>query len=125
MARRANQIEEGAPRIVGRVTVVVAQALGFATPVDTGRARGGWLASLNVAREGEGPPDPSGTSVTTQALAIAARIREERDEAVIVNNVPYIESLNNGSSRQAPAGFVQTAIQLGSIEAGKARILER
>lgn len=50
------------------------------TPVDTGRARASWQ--------------------TTQA----------ENYYIISNNIDYIERLNNGYSKQAPANFVQHAL---------------
>lgn len=50
------------------------------TPIDTGRARRGW----QIRQQGSGPS--------------------------IENRVPYIERLERGYSRQAPAGFVKQAV---------------
>lgn len=36
------------------------------------------------------------------------------DTLYITNNAPYIVNLNQGSSKQAPAGFVESAIQAAS-----------
>lgn len=58
-------------------------ALRRATPVDTGRASRGWQA----------------------------RDYKGGNQVVIENPVPYIEPLNQGHSRQAPAGFVEATIQ--------------
>ena len=56
-----------------------------ATPVDTGFARDSWRIT------------------TTRS---ASRFREAR--TVIYNTAEYIEQLNAGSSRQAPARFIET-----------------
>lgn len=54
------------------------------TPVDTGRARDSWNLELNG------------------------------DTSRIINDVPYIDRLNAGSSKQAPAHFVEsTALKYG------------
>ena len=58
-----------------------------ATPVDTGRARNSWTFAAS-ARKGKIP------AVFT-----------------ISNNVPYIEKLNQGSSKQAGSMFIQQTIQ--------------
>jgi hypothetical protein len=60
-------------------------AIAARTPIDTGLARRSWRVSQN-----------SGLSCTIQ------------------NEVPYIDELNQGSSRQAPAHFVEAvALQYG------------
>jgi len=93
-----------------------------ATPVDTGRARGAWLSGRNVARSGEGSPDPSGGVAVSEAISIGTSLRID-NVGVIVNNVPYIGRLNNGSSKQAPAGFVQKAVQTASRTVSSTRII--
>jgi hypothetical protein len=41
----------------------------------------------------------------------------------VVNTTDYIQKLNAGGSRQAPAGFIDMAFQSASIAARKQRIL--
>lgn len=75
------------------------------TPVDTGRARGNWQCRIDQ--------QPTGTVGTTGAGAAIAAVRDELDvfgvghAAWLVNNLPYIERLEYGHSRQAPAGMVR------------------
>jgi hypothetical protein len=85
------------------------------TPVDTGRARANWFVtegqpSARVdlhpgAKKGEVPepaaPDVSGLDGTKSVF--------------IINNLPYIEALENGHSRQAPNGMVRLAIQAAEL----------
>ena len=72
------------------------------TPVDTGRARGNWQVSIGVPVEHEtGRFDASGGGTISEGNAA---IGSQRGYQVIViqNNVPYIERLNDGWSKQAP-----------------------
>lgn len=57
--------------------------------------------------------------------AIAAVLEQKRPGEMItlVNNLPYIQELDNGTSDQAPAGFVDRALLLGEGLAKRA-ILE-
>lgn len=77
------------------------------TPVDTGRARYGWYITVGdpskvVPDEGEYKmPDINTHSKFTHFTV--------KDKLFITNNVPYITRLNNGSSKQAPARFVENA----------------
>ncbi len=77
------------------------------TPVDTGRAKSNWFVDI-------GKPD------TKQVEAGYANVSEGAvriegyqlsTTAFISNNLPYIKPLNQGSSQQAPAGFVEGSIQ--------------
>jgi hypothetical protein len=79
------------------------------TPVDTGWARSNWLINLTVP-----VTQPVGSKQSVQPLQPNSGgilgYRLTHGPVYISNNVPYISLLNNGSSRQAPAGFVQRAI---------------
>ena len=81
------------------------------TPVDTGRARANWFLTVGApsqqvemhegAKTGQipapPPPDVSGIDGTQPVY--------------IVNNLKYIEPLENGHSQQAPSGMVKLAMQ--------------
>lgn len=89
-----------------------------ATPVDTGRARSNWLV-------GVGEPDTSTRDTLAQgskgssAVEVTQQVIQEGSAALnqgtaptlyISNNLPYIVPLNQGTSKQAPAGFVEAAV---------------
>ena len=84
------------------------------TPVDTGRARGNWQAAVGAPVDVEiDRLDPSGGE--TIAAASRALIGLGAFKTIfITNNVPYIQALENGNSKQAPAGMV--AIALSEVE---------
>jgi hypothetical protein len=79
-----------------------------ATPVDTGHARASWVPSVGTPSSAE----PSGRSDSEHEAGIGAvlRFRLEDNELYETNNAPYINQLNLGNSKQAPAGFVEAAI---------------
>lgn len=81
------------------------------TPVDTGRARASWnLVAGDVADLSVAPKSFSGGGEQGAAHAQAkAAGAPPALQYVISNNLPYIEKLENGSSRQAPAGMVKLA----------------
>jgi hypothetical protein len=85
------------------------------TPVDTGWARSNWVPSIG---EAFADLDGSRKSVSGAAqqggmLDVAAYDDLAVGDLFITNNVPYILSLNAGHSQQAPAGFVEAAIERG------------
>jgi hypothetical protein len=77
-----------------RVSTEMKNALALATPVDTGLARDSWKV---------GQVGPTRCEIS--------------------NGVPYIESLNNGHSTQAPVHFIeQVALDHGRAEGAIVRI---
>jgi hypothetical protein len=75
-----------------------------ATPVDTGRARNSWNLTANPAGFRDAK---SGGSVPS----ILPQISDKKVETLyLTNGTPYIENLNQGSSRQAPMRFIETTV---------------
>jgi hypothetical protein len=92
------------------------------TPVDTGWARANWIPVIGRA-SGKPTPAPGVSDAENRSAAsqlsgqgqaaaaiIAATYSVSQGRVTIANNVPYILKLNEGSSTQAPRGFVQKAI---------------
>jgi hypothetical protein len=90
-----------------RVAVLETDArLKAASPVDTGRFRVSWQVGENAAPGGE---KPAGTYTgTPQIDRIGYREEKLGNVYSVHNNLPYAEPLANGSSKQAPAGWVQS-----------------
>lgn len=86
------------------------------TPVDTGWARANWVPRIGEPFKGTaGTREQAEAGNVSQAeqgagLADLVGYRQERGKVYVTNNVPYIVRLNEGSSKQAPAGFVQDAV---------------
>lgn len=101
------KVVEPLEKTVRQVAIFVDGELVDTTPVDTGRAKANWLPSINQVLtdtvEPDGKPDMT-QAITSYKLA---------DTIFITNNLPYIRRLNEGSSKKAPAGFVDTAIARG------------
>lgn len=76
------------------------------TPVDTGRARGNWQTSVGQPTPNEiERDDKSGAQAIGE---VQARTPEGAGQEVfLTNNLPYVYSLEYGSSKQAPAGMVR------------------
>lgn len=90
------------------------------TPVDTGWARANWVPSVGapaldgsgVSKAGRGLiSGASSSQMAAQASLATSGYKLSQGRLFISNGVPYIELLNSGSSKQAPRGFVQRAIQ--------------
>lgn len=131
----AQGIPENVNAVVRKTALAMVQTLVLGTPVDTGRARGNWQVNLKTPATGivTGTPKSAGDSVgvpgAAGSFAITNAVRAtsgfDGGSIFITNNLPYIVPLNEGHSKQAPAGFVETAI-LNGIKAVKgSSILEK
>lgn len=95
--------------------LVSAPDTGYGTPVDTGWARANWVPEI-----GKPITDTAGTreqaerghiTLGNQQAGLAKVATSYREGPIFIsNNVPYILRLNEGSSKQAPKGFIQNAI---------------
>lgn len=108
----AEAIEKLTSLISRKIALDVLSRVVLATPVDTGRARANWQAEVGSAPTTElQTTDKGGGSTISQGSAnIATHEQTPFSEINIVNNLPYIGRLNDGSSTQAPAGFVESAV---------------
>jgi len=116
MSRRAKNVITNADALVRRCALATDAAVVLATPVDTGRARANWQVEINS-------PSVSTTTNTSKSgresinagkVAIAQYKGGTPNAAIyITNNLPYIGKLNDGSSAQAPAGFVERGVMIG------------
>jgi len=104
------------------VAMVVVRDLAYKTPVDTSAALSNWQGSLNAPILSEIEPHLPGSKGSTKIRSANATIESMKDvlnnkkpgETIfIANSVPYIGKLNQGSSRQEPAGFVERAALIG------------
>lgn len=125
--------------VVKTITLDLFRRVTLRTPVDTGRARAGWQIGvgepgdmLPEKTEGlkprkknqrqprnkeAGPKAKNGTTFTTlfgggttdADLSKAAHI-DGGELIYITNNLPYIERLEFGHSKQAPAGMVRLSV---------------
>jgi hypothetical protein len=77
------------------------------TPVDTGRARGNWQTTVGTPAAGELERDGAGPAL---AEVNANTPPGAGQVTLLTNNLPYIETLERGSSTQAPEGMVRKNI---------------
>jgi hypothetical protein len=83
-----------------------------------GTARANWQVSIDAATNVViDDPDPSGSATIQQGTQVAGGAQIGQT-VWIVNNLPYIGRLNDGHSTQAPAGFVEAAVQVGITRTG-------
>lgn len=111
-------------RWVCRVAAVAHRTAYQHTPIDTSRAMSGWTAEIGSPFTGE-PNYTAGSRGSTMAEAIqinenniseTAKAYTFGQKIYIRNNVHYIETLESGSSRQAPGGMMKFALDAAKRE---------
>ena len=105
------ELKEFVADLVVKVSVNVTAELEDRTPKDTGWAASNWVPAIGVRNN-----EPFGSKLAVSTSA------QEAGKAILIgtyalpqivhvtNPVSYIEDLNSGTSKKAPADFVQTAI---------------
>jgi hypothetical protein len=124
------EYEAGASVVVQLAAQTADQGLVESTPIDTGEAVSNWVGTLNAPFGGVIPafaPAPKGSggagvrsinqhAARAQAQAVIRTFDVRRHKAIfLTNNARHIAELNRGHSGQAPAGFVQTAVQVAIL----------
>lgn len=126
-------LEKNADNLVRKVAITVASSVVLATPVDTGRARANWRPALGAAERGVREPFATGKKGSTGSQNIGGVVAETQNvvagykgdgSVFISNNLPYIDRLNTGWSEQAPAGFVETAVNNGVRAIRQAKVIK-
>jgi hypothetical protein len=132
MKRRASDAERNVDKVIREVALIADRELVLQTPVDTGRARSNWIVTIGrpstevISPYSPGSKGSSGSENANAAIAQGSLVIAQRrsgEDISISNNVPYIGLLNQGSSAQAPAQFVQAAVQRAVAAVRKARVL--
>lgn len=95
------------------VRAIILQAFGECirrSPVDTGRFKGNWQTSTAIPAGVLEVMDPSGGRAIGD-LRAALGAFEVGQTMYLANNLPYAERLEDGWSKQAPAGMVKLTVQ--------------
>jgi len=131
MIIRASNVPREVQKVKKKAALAVDQAVVLGTPVDTGTARSNWIVSLEEptgrTQEAYKPLEGGDMSETGNAKAAIAQAKaaingsKPGQDIHITNNLPYIVPLNEGSSAQAPAAFVEEAVSAGVNAVRRAR----
>ncbi len=115
-------VPEKHDKIVKKIAMQVLEGVVKGTPVDTGRARGAWTVTTGSPseevppmKEGHIPEKKAETEVRTETIGkgtdIIKAAKPAKEVIWIANNVPYIEELEDGSSKQSPAGMLESTLE--------------
>lgn len=132
LTRLADSVEDNVNALKQRVAKEIGRKVVPATPVDTSLHRSRWQAALNaspvaiypayfVGKHGS-TAGPS-TERAIQNIELVIDRAKPGDSIFIGNNGPAINRLNNGYSKQAPAGFVQMAMRNGVLQMRGVRVI--
>ncbi len=126
MRRRGRQLENASTGITRAGAKAALVAVVWGTPADKGVARSNWRIGIGAPPtaviRAYAPGKKLGKGETANATASIragkARLNASlgsfggglKTSVYLVNNVPYIDKLNDGSSTQAAEGFIETAI---------------
>lgn len=112
--RVAVDVPKNADEIVRKVAHAADQTIVMATPVDTGRARANWQVGIGSAPVGTVEYSGGGSGAASYSIGAArsavTTYKGQPGGIWLVNNLPYIQRLNEGWSAQAPAKFIEQAL---------------
>lgn len=108
------EVPEKVTAMQRKIVLTALRKIVLKTPVDTGYARMNWQVTINkpadsVVGEQSGEKVRS-SRVYEKANAVLANLPPFQT-VYISNNVDYIEFLEEGSSKQAPAGMVAITVE--------------
>lgn len=102
-----NMTEDKANKVFRKVCLDLSSGVIKGTPVDSGRAKSNWQPNIQTFSSGVlTEEDKSGTSTIGKVASkvVALKIGST---FTLTNNLPYIERLEYGYSKQAPQGMVR------------------
>ncbi len=128
MDRYSVRVKDRADQIVRGSAGVFLDNVVPGTPYNTGQTISNWLVGSRAPRTAVVPPAGASRSaaIATTLAAGKARIASYKHgtNIYIGNNLPYIDLLNSGYSKQAAAGFVQSALQATSAYIQRQKVID-
>lgn len=116
----AEKIKVAPEKVQKKVAIDLWSSITRRTPVDTGRARANWFLSVGAPTQRLDPyPGAKTGEVPEPPLPDVTNV-DGYKSVFIINNLPYIEALEHGHSKQAPNGMVRLAIQSAQLRIEKA-----
>lgn len=127
--KTANGVVANTEAAVRRATVAAYTALVIVTPVDTGRARAGWIISFNSPVPSAEIASKSGQSIgiakfKSQALSTIKAWNITKGSLFISNSVEYINFLEDGHSSQRPEGMLVHGVSAAEAVLRTAKLLD-
>lgn len=118
-----DRVEKSASDCAKNAAIAIITNLAQNTPVDTTQALSSWIVTLDSASSLRNPPHVFGRHGSTKSESAKIMIdlgikalqpKMPNQDIYIVNNQHYVVYLNQGTSIQQPAGFVERATLVGT-----------
>ena len=122
LAEYAQAVTDNTDALVAHLSIAIVEDVVEDTPLDTGLARSGWNATKGGPVFLTDPDIINEEAVVSRAETQIGKVAKIVD---ITNGVPYIGQLNDGSSTQAPAGFVRAAVTKAIVKLNGIQLLKR
>lgn len=131
LEKSAASLEDQASGVAVSTALAIVDNLSQVTPVDTSKAISNWQVTLGSPSAGEIPAHVEGFAGSTYSISGRATrnlarfdLQQKRPgvKIFVSNAAPYINDLNNGSSKQEAAGFVERAVIIGKQVVKNSRI---
>ncbi|WP_047304443.1 phage protein [Pseudomonas fluorescens] len=105
----ADVVEQDLSKRIRVIAMAMLNEIVLRSPVDTGRFRGNNIVTVGApVYTATESLDPSGGLTITRGLAAMTGL-EPYTQVFIQNNLPYATKLEDGYSKQAPAGIYETS----------------
>lgn len=120
LEKKAKKIDEAASDLAAFVALELTAELADVTPVDTSKAISNWRIGLVAPVADTIEPHYFGSKGSTESMSedatviaakVALKAKKPGQKIYLSNTADYIVELDQGSSLQAPAGFVHRACE--------------
>lgn len=111
VTRWAAQAQDRLDLVVRKISLELFIPMVMKTPVDTGRARGNWKCEIDQVDLVETGEIDRGGGKTIERISTVLDGAKAGTIIYLTNTLPYIVALEQGSSRQAPAGMLATTLR--------------
>lgn len=117
--QKNKNVKQAASEAAKKLALIALERLVNETPVDTSTALSNWQISVGIPATSfidayvPGYLGYTASASIRQAIAVGKANLETKKPGqtiYLTNNTPYIRDLNSGSSKQAPAGFVEATM---------------
>lgn len=111
ISKFVNKSSKKAELAIRKIGVELFSRVVLKSPVDTGRFRANWIASINVPHVGDTESvDRGGQAAIAKIVSEVTRYRFGDNYIYLTNNLPYGQRLEFGYSKQAPQGMVRLSL---------------
>jgi len=106
-AKAKQVILKGGEKVMRGIAIEIFGEVIHQSPVDTGRFKGNWQATLTKPAGGVlSTEDKDGTATEAKANSVIATFTMAKKSMLLTNNLPYAVPLADGHSKQRPAGWI-------------------